>query len=163
MGDRELSGLRNASIGFVSQSFHLLPRLRVRENVSLPLAYHGAPGAAPARCSRRWAWPTAPTTVTASSPGVSCQRVAIARALVGEPDILLADEPTGALDPNTGAEITRLIVGLNQTERLTAVIITHDRSVVRQCARCAHISDGVLSEAAHGRPAVRTRDGPAAG
>ena len=79
--------------------------------------------------------------------GGQCQRVAIARALSGEPDVLLADEPTGALDAETAAEIMGLIAGLNESERLTAVIITHDRDVARQCARRVRMRDGMLNEA----------------
>ena len=73
-----------------------------------------------------------------------------ARDRVEEPDILLADEPTGALDAETGREIMRLFIELNATERLTAVIITHDREVARQCARRLRVLDGVLSETAKG-------------
>ena len=96
--------------------------------------------------------------------GGQCQRVAIARALVGEPDVLLADEPTGALDAETGAEIMRLIVGLNESERLTAVIITHDRDVARQCARRVRVHDGTLNEApARDRPPSAGTPGSRAG
>ena len=158
MGDRELSGLRNASIGFVFQSFHLLPRLRAWENAALPLVYRAAPGAAARRRAREMLEKVGMADRADHRPGELSggerQRVAIARALIGEPDILLADEPTGALDPDTGAGIMQLIVGLNRTERLTAVIITHDRGVARHCARRAHISGGVLREVAPGHPAV---------
>ena len=151
MSDRELSALRNASIGFVFQSFHLLPRLRAWENVALPLVYRGAPGAASRRRAHEMLDKMGMANRADHRPGELSggqrQRVAIARALVGEPDILLADEPTGALDTETGGEIMRLIVELNASERLTAVIITHDRDVARQCARRARIGGGLLSEA----------------
>ena len=157
MGDRELSRLRNASIGFVFQSFHLLPRLRAWENVALPLVYRGASGAALRRRAREMLERVGMAERADHRPGELSggqrQRVAIARALVGEPDILLADEPTGALDAETGAEIMRLIARLNAEERLTAVIITHDGDVARQCARRARIDRGVLSEAARETPA----------
>ncbi len=167
MDDRELSALRNASIGFVFQSFHLLPRLRAWENVALPLVYRGASSAAARRRALDMLEKVGMGDRADHHPGElsggQCQRVAVARALVGAPDILLADEPTGALDADTGAEIMRLIVGLNQAERLTAVIITHDRRVARQCARRARISDGLLSEAADGPPALGARGGPDSG
>ena len=151
MDDRELSALRNRSIGFVFQSYHLLPRLRAWENVALPLVYCGMTGAS----ARRIAYETLDKVGMAQRAGHrpgelsggQCQRVAIARALAGEPDVLLADEPTGVLDAETGAEIMALIVELNESERLTAVIITHDRDIARQCARRVRMRDGILNEA----------------
>ena len=148
--DDELSGLRNRSIGFVFQSFFLLPRLTAWENVALPLAYRGTAG--PALRSRAEAMldrvamgefaEHRPTQLS----GGQQQRVAIARALVGEPAILLADEPTGALDPSTGREIVQVFKRLNDEDGVTVVIITHDRTLARQCARNARIEDGVLFE-----------------
>ena len=169
MDDRELSALRNRSIGFVFQSYHLLPRLSAWENVALPLVYRGMTGAS----VRRRACETLDRVGMAERAGHrpgelsggQCQRVAIARALVGEPDVLLADEPTGALDPETGAEIMGLIAGLNESERLTAVIITHDRDIARQCARRVRMHDGTLNEApARDRhPSASTPDSGAGG
>ncbi len=152
MSDAELSTLRNASIGFVFQSFHLLPRLTAWENVAVPLVYRGTGPAIMRRRAHEMLEKVGMEDRAGHRPaelsGGQRQRVAIARALVGEPDILLADEPTGALDANTGGEIMRLFAGLNAEEELTAIIITHDREVARQCARRARILDGVLSEAA---------------
>ena len=150
MDDRELSALRNRSIGFVFQAYHLLPRLSAWENVALPLVYRGMTGTS----VRRRACETLDRVGMADRAGHrpselsggQCQRVAIARALVGDPDVLLADEPTGALDAGTGGEIIKLIVALNESERLTAVIITHDPKVARQCARRVRMRDGMLNE-----------------
>ena len=163
LGDRELSSLRNASFGFVFQSFHLLGRLRAWENVALPLVYRGVGGAA---CRRR-AFEMLERVGMADRAdhrpgelsGGQRQRVAIARALVGEPDFLLADEPTGALDAETGSEIMRLIIELNESESLTAIIITHDRGVAGQCARRTRIFDGVLTETAEAAGALHSDAG----
>ena len=158
MSDNELSALRNASIGFVFQSFHLLPRLTAWENVALPLAYRGLGAAARRRRAHAMLEKVGVGDRAGHRPGELSggqrQRVAIARALVGEPHLLLADEPTGALDAETGREIMRLFIELNAAERLTAVIITHDREVARQCARCVRVVDGVLSETAKGTGAA---------
>ena len=150
MRDAELSALRNTSIGFVFQSFHLLPRLTAWENVAVPLVYRGTGSAAMRRRARDMLDKVGMADRAGYRPGELSggqrQRVAIARALVGEPDVLLADEPTGALDAETGGDILRLFARLNAEERLTAIIITHNRDVARQCARRARIVDGVLSE-----------------
>ena len=151
MNDRELSALRNRSIGFVFQAYHLLPRLRAWENVALPLVYRGMAGASARRRACETLDRVGMAERTDHRPGElsggQCQRVAIARALAGEPDVLLADEPTGALDPETAGEIMGLIAELNESERLTAVIITHDRDLARQCARRVRMHDGTLNEA----------------
>lgn len=152
MSDAEVSALRNASIGFVFQSFHLLPRLTALENVAVPLVYRGVGAATMRRRAREMLERVGLADRLGHRPGELSggqqQRVAIARALVGEPDILLADEPTGALDAGTGDEIMELLAGLNAEDRLTAIIITHDYSVARKCARRLRMRDGVLSETA---------------
>ena len=154
MRDGELSALRNASIGFVFQSFHLLPRLTAWENVAVPLIYRNMGSAEMRRRAGdmldRLGLGDRVDHRPSELSGGQQQRVAIARALVGTPDILLADEPTGALDADTGREIMRLFVRLNEDEGLTAIIITHDRGVARQCARHIRMVDGVLSEAGAG-------------
>ena len=151
MDDDELSALRNASIGFVFQSFHLLPRLTAWENVAVPLVYRGLASATAQRRALKQLDKVGIGARANHRPdqlsGGQRQRVAIARALVGEPDILLADEPTGALDAETSDEIMQLFARLNAEERLTGIIITHDRDVARQCARRTRISNGILSEA----------------
>ena len=103
-------------------------------------------GAAPAQPCRRSAWKTRRDHRPSELSGGQQQRVAIARALVGEPAIVLADEPTGALDPSTGKDIMELFASLNREEGTTLIVITHDPDVARQCARRTRISDGALHE-----------------
>ena len=152
MNDDELSDLRNASIGFVFQSFHLLPRLTARENVGLPLTYRGLGDDEIGRRAEAALTKVGMADQAAHRPdqlsGGQQQRVAIARALVGAPSIVLADEPTGALDPDIGEQIMALFCRLNVEEGLTLIIITHDPKVARQCARQTRIQQGILSETA---------------
>ena len=149
--DDELSILRNEHIGFVFQSFHLLPRLTAIENVCLPLVYRGARRPEASRRAQAvlervgmgdWAH-YQPDQLS----GGQKQRVAIARALVGEPALLLADEPTGALDVATAQDVMTLLLQLNAEQEVTILIITHDPQVARQCARQVRICDGRLVEA----------------
>jgi len=150
MSDSELSAVRNASIGFVFQSFYLLPRPTAWENVGVPLVYRGWRTPAVRRRAREMLDKVGMGARADHRPGALSggqqQRVAIARALVGEPGILLADEPTGALDPDTGREIMELFVELNANEQVTVVIITHDQGVARQCHRRTRMVEGVLYE-----------------
>ena len=148
--DDGLSAIRNLRIGFVFQSFNLLPRLTALNNVGLPLVYRGLGEQeirerAHASLQRLGMDDWAHRKPTELSGGQQ-QRVAMARALVGEPDIILADEPTGALDPRTGQEIMQLLVRLNAEQRLTVIIVTHDMSVDRMCVRRTRIQDGMLRE-----------------
>ena len=150
MTDSRRSVIRNASIGFVFQAFHLLPRLTALENVRLPLMYRGAGGAAMNRRAGRALERVGMGHRAGHKPdelsGGQQQRVAIARALIGEPAIVLADEPTGALDPATGTDIMNLFADLNREEGTTIIVDTHDPEVSRRCARRTRISDGVLRE-----------------
>ena len=152
MSDDELSAIRNASIGFVFQSFHLLPRLTAWENTALPLVYRGLSAPVIRRRALEMLEKVGMKDRANHRPkelsGGQQQRVAIARALAGEPEIVLADEPTGALDADTGRDIMRLFVDLNTAEKVTIVVITHDREVARQCRRRTRILDGVLHEEA---------------
>ena len=152
MNDDELSDMRNRSIGFVFQSFRLLPRMTAWENVALPLAYRGLEGPPVRERAEKMLERVAMGDRAEHRPdqlsGGQQQRVAIARALVASPAILLADEPTGALDPNTGREIMRLFVELNAARDIAVVVITHDPLVARQCVRNARLVDGAIRETA---------------
>lgn len=147
--DRELSNLRLNSIGFVFQSFHLMPRESAMENVALPLSYAGIKKKerreraikALARVGLEERASFLPTQLS----GGQKQRVAIARAMVNNPKILLADEPTGALDSKSGAQIMDLFERLND-EGVTIVMITHDKSIADHAKRVYHIIDGEISE-----------------
>ena len=167
MSDDELSAIRNASIGFVFQSFYLLPRLKAWENVGIPLMYRGSSAPVIRRRALEMLDRVGMGERANHRPnelsGGQQQRVAIARALVGEPAIVLADEPTGALDADTGREIMQMFIDLNATERRTFVIITHDREVARQCRRRTRILDGVLHEEPASAGAARAREEMAAG
>ena len=150
--DNEISALRNARIGFVFQAFNLLPRLTALGNVGLPLVYRGLDRGEIARRARAALDRVGLRERAGHKPselsGGQQQRVAIARALVGEPALVLADEPTGALDPDIGEEIMRLFIRLNEEERMTVIIITHDPAVARRCRRRTRMRDGMLSEEA---------------
>ena len=149
MTDNRRSAIRNASIGFVFQAFNLLPRLTALENVRLPLMYRGTGSAEMDRRARGALDRVDMGDRTDHRPselsGGQQQRVAIARALVGEPAIVLADEPTGALDLATGNDIMDLFVELNG-EGVTFIVITHDPEVARRCVRRTRIAGGVLRE-----------------
>lgn len=152
MGDDALSAIRNTSIGFVFQSFNLLPRLTAQENVGIPLVYRGMESQEIARRAREALDKVDMGERADHQPhelsGGQQQRVAIARALIGEPSLLLADEPTGALDPDIGKDIMALFTRLNDEEKMTIVIITHDPGVARQCRRRTSLGDGLLHEEA---------------
>lgn len=148
--DSEMSKIRNKSIGFVFQNFNLLPKQSAVENVALPLLYSGVP-----RKERRERAKAAlekvgledrlefkPTQLS----GGQKQRVAIARAIVTKPDILLADEPTGALDTASGLQVMELFKQLNQ-EGMTVIMITHDPDIAAHAHRVMTIRDGILSSA----------------
>ncbi len=149
--DDELSALRNRHIGFVFQSFHLLPQLTALENVCLPLVYRGAGRPEMRRRAQEILERVGMADRTGHRPdqlsGGQKQRVAIARALVGEPALLLADEPTGALDTDTADEVMALLRRLNEERGITILIITHDPSVADRCVRQTRIRDGRLFEA----------------
>ncbi|MBU9834560.1 ABC transporter ATP-binding protein [Rahnella sp. L72c] len=142
--------VRNQVIGFVFQGFNLLPRLNVLDNVALPLLYRGF--------SRTIARQKAQLLLErvglserlyhrpADLSGGQRQRVAIARALVGEPELLLADEPTGNLDHDTAEDIVALLLSLNDKFGTTLVIVTHDEKIADRMERCIRVRDGRVAE-----------------
>lgn len=145
--EKELSVIRNKKIGFIFQQFHLLPKLSALENVELPLIYQGMPTK-----KRREKVVKALKSVGLEKrmnhkpnqlSGGQQQRVAIARALVGEPSLILADEPTGNLDSRSGKEIMMLLHNLYE-EGNTIVLITHDNNVAMEAPRQVQISDGKI-------------------
>ena len=149
MPDRDLTRLRRKHIGFVFQGFNLLPRTTALENVELPLLYRGE-GAAARHAAARGALASVGLTgwehhTPSELSGGQQQRVAIARALINEPSIVLADEPTGALDSKTGADVLALFAELNAQGR-TIVLITHDHGVAAKAERVCTMVDGRLIE-----------------
>lgn len=144
--DEALSRIRNQKIGFVFQSFFLLPRLNALQNVMLPLFYRGVPTEEAEAMSLRMLNKVGMSKLVKHKPnqlsGGQQQRVAIARALVGDPEVILADEPTGALDSQTGQDVLDLFVDLNKNEKRTIVVVTHDHDVSRQCQRVVTLKDG---------------------
>lgn len=148
--DRILSTIRNREIGFVFQSYNLLPRKTALENVGIPLIYRGMKGSEIKERSMEYLKKVDMDKCASHRPnelsGGQQQRVAIARALVGNPTIILADEPTGALDTHTGQEILTFFKQLNEEDGITFVIITHDPNIARQCKRMVELRDGVIME-----------------
>ncbi len=149
LSDDALASIRNKKVGFIFQSFNLLPRATAAKNVELPLRYAGM------STGRREKALQSLISVgledrTEHRPfelsGGQQQRVAIARALVNDPAIIMADEPTGNLDSKVGQEIMDLLLNLNQSFGTTLVIVTHDPKVAAQCQRTIHINDGVVDK-----------------
>ena len=149
LDETELSRVRNREIGFIFQSFQLLPRMTALQNVELPLIYSRVPLSERKRRAKAVLVKVGLGDKLTSLPnqlsGGQQQRVAIARALVTEPSILLADEPTGALDQKTGTQVMELFEELN-LEGSTIVMITHDVHIARHAKRVVNILDGYLSE-----------------
>lgn len=148
MSETELARLRNETVGFVFQQYHLLSSMTVLENVMLPLRYKGV-----SRGERKRLAEEALNKVGLSDrlhhrphelSGGQKQRVAIARATVTKPRIILADEPTGALDSETGKSVLNLFYEINKTEGTTIVIVTHDNNIGESTPRCIKIFDGKI-------------------
>jgi putative ABC transport system ATP-binding protein len=146
--DKHMAELRNAKIGFIFQSFHLIHDLRVIDNVELPLLYRKMSAkkrrelatAALEKVGLKARIHHYPTQLS----GGQQQRVAIARAIVGKPQILLADEPTGNLDSHMGDEIMKLLESLNQNDNATIVMVTHDEEMAKRTERTIRVFDGQL-------------------
>ncbi len=148
LSDSEMATLRNETIGFVFQSFQLLSRTTAIDNVALPLLYRGV-----AKGERRDRAEAALDAVGLSGrtghkatelSGGEQQRVAIARALVGEPQLLLADEPTGNLDTRTGGEVMEALERLNAERGVAVVLVTHDRDIALRTQRQIYVRDGLI-------------------
>jgi len=148
LSDNEISSIRNSKIGFVFQAFYLLPKLTSIENVGVPLIYRGMKKSEIRRRSHEFLKKVGMDERAHHRPnelsGGQQQRVAIARALAGKPSIILADEPTGALDTRVGKDIMKLFVDLNSEEGITVIIITHDPKIAKQCRRSVRMQDGVI-------------------
>lgn len=148
--DSQLSIIRNQKIGFVFQQFHLLSRLTALENVCLPLVYRGMDKRQRIRIARDMLTMVDMSDLGDRKPAALSsgqqQRVAIARALSGTPSLILADEPTGALDTNVGQDIMNLFLDLNRNHGHTIVIVTHDPNIARQCKRAVRMRNGMLYE-----------------
>jgi putative ABC transport system ATP-binding protein len=149
LSEDELAEIRNQKVGFIFQQFNLLPRMTVRKNAELPLMYNGGkPQKEIEERSERILTAVGLADRMMHRPselsGGQQQRVAIARALINEPDLILADEPTGNLDSHTGAEIMNLLLGLNKETELTLVIVTHDPAIAAQTQRVIRLRDGMI-------------------
>ena len=148
LGEKQLAQVRNQQIGFVFQQFFLLSKMDAVQNVELPLIYAGVPAAQRRKLAEEYLSKVELTDRIHHLPselsGGQKQRVAIARALVNNPSIILADEPTGALDTKTGSQIMELLVELNE-EGKTIIMVTHEPEIAAYAKRQIVIRDGVIS------------------
>ncbi len=151
--DKQISRYRSREIGFIFQDFHLLPYLNVVENVEIPLMFSGSRIRKEATLERKAKELLASFGLNerlnhrpAEISGGQKQRVAIARALINKPKIILADEPTGNLDSQTGKKIIALLKRLHKEQDMTMVIVTHDREIAKNAERIIEIKDGRLVE-----------------
>ena len=146
MKDKELAAFRNKTLGFVFQSFHLINSLNVLDNVELPLLYRRVSSSERRKLAQEVLEKVGlshrmrhfPTQLS----GGQCQRVAIARAIIGNPEIILADEPTGNLDSKMGAEVMELLHRLNKEDGRTIVMVTHNEEQAGQTSRTVRFFDG---------------------
>jgi putative ABC transport system ATP-binding protein len=146
MKDKELAAFRNKTLGFVFQSFHLINSLNVIDNVELPLLYRKMAAKERTRLAKevldRVGLSHRMRHMPTQLSGGQCQRVAIARAIVGNPEIILADEPTGNLDSKMGAEVMELLHKLNKEDGRTIVMVTHNEEQAKQTSRTIRFFDG---------------------
>lgn len=147
MKDAQLADFRNHNLGFVFQSFHLIPSLNVMDNVELPLIYRSGVGEAERKRLVREVLERVGLShrlhhMPSQLSGGQCQRVAVARAIVGNPEIILADEPTGNLDSKMGAEVMDLLHRLNKEDGRTIVMVTHNEEQAKQTDRIVRFFDG---------------------
>ena len=146
MKDKELAAFRNQKLGFVFQSFHLINSLNVLDNVELPLLYRKMAAKERTRLAKevldRVGLSHRMRHMPTQLSGGQCQRVAIARAIVGNPEIILADEPTGNLDSKMGAEVMELLHKLNKEDGRTIVMVTHNEEQAKQTSRTIRFFDG---------------------
>ncbi|MBC8593932.1 ABC transporter ATP-binding protein [Oscillospiraceae bacterium N12] len=146
MKDKELAAFRNQKLGFVFQSFHLINSLNVLDNVELPLLYRKVSAKERRRLAEEVLQKVGLSHRMRHMPtqlsGGQCQRVAIARAIVGNPEIILADEPTGNLDSKMGTEVMELLHRLNKEDGRTIVMVTHNEEQARQTSRTVRFFDG---------------------
>ncbi len=156
MNDIEQAHIRNATLGFIFQQYNLLPKLNLLENVELPLIYRGIPQKKREEMAKvaleRVGLLDRAKKMPSQLSGGQQQRVSIARALAGEPPVILADEPTGALDSKTGRDVLNFIKKLND-EGTTIVLITHDMSIAEEAKRIVRIQDGKIISDTPGRRA----------
>ena len=147
MDDDELALIRNQTLGFIFQQYNLIPKLNLLENVELPLIYRGLPPHKRKELAEisldRVGLLDRCRKYPSQLSGGQQQRVSIARALAGNPPVILADEPTGALDSHTGREVLEFIKKLNR-EGNTIILITHDNGIAEQCKRIVRIQDGKI-------------------
>lgn len=146
MSDSKLAAFRNQYLGFVFQSFHLIQSLNVQSNVELPLLYRKISASERSRLAKEVLEKVGLSHRLRHMPsqlsGGQCQRVAIARAIIGNPSIILADEPTGNLDSKMGAEVMSILHDLNKNEGRTIVMVTHNEEQAKQTSRIIRFFDG---------------------
>ena len=149
LSDDQLANIRNRKVGFIFQSFNLLPRATALSNVELPLRYSGMKEGRKERARQSLVAVGLEDRITHRPyelSGGQQQRVAIARALVNDPAIIMADEPTGNLDSRVGQEIMDLLLNLNRDVGTTLIIVTHDPKIAAQTQRIIHIRDGMVDK-----------------